>query len=179
MIEIRAATPADAAAVAQVRRASWFAAYTGIIDEADIERATGPAAADRIREQMRARSWSSTLVAAGPAVVGFASFGPERDMLAGWPAPVTAAGADGQVAEVYAIYVHPDWWSTGAGRLLMGEALSRLREGSYREVVLWVLERNDRARRFYELAGFTADGAVNILHNLGGVPEVRYRRDLS
>ena len=179
MTGIRAATLADATAVAQVRRASWFAAYAGIIDPADIERVTGPGDADRIREQMRARSWSSTIVAVDPAVVGFASFGPERDMFAGWPAPVTEAGAAGQIAEVYAIYVHPDWWSTGTGRVLMDEALTRLRQGSYREVVLWVLEQNDRARRFYELAGFSPDGAVNILHNLGRVPEVRYRRELA
>src|SRR5579859_7715856 len=171
MIEIRVATLADAAAVAQVRRASWFAAYSGMIDAADIERATGPGHADRIRAQMRTRSSSSTLVATSPAVVGFASFGPERDMFTGWPAPVSPAGADGQVAELYAIYVHPDWWSTGAGRLLMGAALARLRRGSYREVVLWVLERNDRARRFYKLAGFSPDGAVNTLYNLSGATE--------
>jgi hypothetical protein len=41
-----------------------------------------------------------------------------------------------------------------------------------------VLRDNLRARRFYELAGFTPDGATNVLTGLGSILEVRYRRPL-
>jgi hypothetical protein len=40
-----------------------------------------------------------------------------------------------------------------------------------------VLADNARARRFYERAGFAADGGTNILTGLGGVLEIRYTRD--
>lgn len=185
MVRIRAATVADAAAVAAVRRASWFAAYSGIIDDAAIDRVTGTGDADRIRLQFRSRPQQKMLVAVdGPdaeeAVVGFASYGPEREVDGGaWPPPVSAAGAAGLCGELYALYVHPDWWSTGTGRALMLRALDRLRRDQYQVVTLWVLEQNSRARRFYEQAGFAADGGVNILHGLGGVPEVRYRQQLT
>jgi GNAT superfamily N-acetyltransferase len=176
MVRIRAATVADAPAVAAVRRASWFAAYSGLIDAAIIDRVTGPDDADRIKRQLRGRPQRTTIVACTDAIVGFATFGPEREVNAGWPAPETAAGAAGQIGELYALYVHPDWWSTGAGRALMERALGSLRRTGFAAVVLWVLEQNARARRFYEVAGFAADGAVNTLHGLGGVTEVRYRR---
>jgi len=41
-----------------------------------------------------------------------------------------------------------------------------------------VLQDNQRARRFYERAGFAPDGATNVLTSLAGVPELRYHRDL-
>jgi len=41
---------------------------------------------------------------------------------------------------------------------------------------LWVLERNNRARRFYERAGYVRDGAAHDVTSLGNVTELRYRR---
>jgi hypothetical protein len=48
-----------------------------------------------------------------------------------------------------------------------------------RPVTLWVLEANDRARRFYEIAGFLPDGSRKPADLPGGVrlPELRYRLD--
>jgi GNAT superfamily N-acetyltransferase len=82
------------------------------------------------------------------------------------------------VGELYALYVTPAWWSTGTGRALMGSVLAALEAERYRRVVLWVLADNARARRFYERAGFAADGGTNILTGLGGVLELRYTRPL-
>ncbi len=43
---------------------------------------------------------------------------------------------------------------------------------------LWVLKGNARARRFYEIAGFAADGAEEAYEVDGvPVPEVRYVRE--
>ena len=90
----------------------------------------------------------------------------------------TKAGAAGQAAELYALYVHPDWWSTGTGRALLDRALARTTAAGYADIVLWVLRDNARARRFYERAGFSPDGASNVLDGLGGVEELRYQRPL-
>ena len=47
----------------------------------------------------------------------------------------------------------------------------------FAESVLWVLPGNARARRFYEVAGWVADGSSRESEVLGvSVPEVRYRR---
>jgi len=212
VIEIRPGSAADAPAIAQVRRESWHAAYSAIIAPSIIDRATatgGSAASPP--------SYRRTLVAVTgeqPAVVGYASFGPERIVASaqiavsaprggrpgpGRPAadgphskavraavgplspaaagPLTPAGRTGEVGELYALYLLPAWWSAGVGRTLMTSVLDALRGDRYRRVVLWVLADNARARRFYERAGFTLDGATNVLTGLGGVLEVRYTRD--
>ena len=196
MIEIRPGSAADAPAIVQVRRESWYAAYSAIIAPSIIDRATatGGSAANP-------PSYRRTLVAVAgeqPAVVGYASFGPERIVASPQPAlsappggqpaagpaarvgagPLTPAGRTGEVGELYALYLLPTWWSAGVGRALMTSVLDALRGDRYRRVVLWVLADNARARRFYGRAGFTVDGGTNILTGLGGVLEVRYTRDV-
>jgi GNAT superfamily N-acetyltransferase len=85
-----------------------------------------------------------------------------------------------RVGELYAIYVTPDAWGTGAGRGLMAAHLERLRSAGFEEAVLWVLDDNPRARRFYEAAGWTTDGAAKDYELLGTrATIVRYRIDLT
>jgi GNAT superfamily N-acetyltransferase len=194
VVVIRSASAADAAQIAAVMRDSWFAAYDGIIAPALIDRATAPDGGARIRQSFRVRPWQRMIAAiarepraagdtsgAGPSgIVGYASFGPERDVLGmPWPHLLTPAGSDGQVAELYALYVHPAWWSTGTGRALMEQVLSKVRAAGYASITLWVLQANARARRFYRRAGFAPDGARHVLDDLGGVIEIRYRRTLA
>ena len=187
MVVIRAGSAADAAQVAAVQREGWFAAYGSIIPAEIIDRVTTPDGGARVRQTFRTRPWQRMLVAvaadregvAAPSVVGYASFGPETDVLsAPWPHPLTTDGKDGSVAELYALYVRPAWWSTGTGRALMERVLARTSRAGYLSITLWVLRDNRRARRFYERAGFAPDGATNVLNGLGGVTELRYRRVL-
>ena len=176
---IRSASTADAAQIYGVQRDSWLAAYQGIIAHEIIDRVTAPDGGARVRQVFRTRPWQRMVVAAdGQEIVGYASFGPELDVFAPWPHPMSPAGRQGEVAELYALYVHPEWWSTGTGRSLMDHVLAKVSRAGFPNVMLWVLERNARARRFYERAGFQPDGASHVLDGLGGVIEIRYRRAL-
>jgi GNAT superfamily N-acetyltransferase len=190
MVMIRSGSAADAASIAAVQRAGWFAAYDGIISRDIIDRVTAPDEGARVRQTFRVRPWQRMMVAVAgtrdtrepgdlPGIVGYASFGPETNVLTGqWPPPLTDAGRDASVAELYALYVRPAWWSTGTGRALMDRVLAKTWAAQYQSAVLWVLRDNTRARRFYERAGFAPDGAAHVLERLGGVMEVRYRRAL-
>ncbi len=96
------------------------------------------------------------------SVVGFASCGESRD----------TAGE----GELYAIYVLPESWGSGAGRALMAAAVAALGTGGYDTASLWVLEDNPRARRFYEREGWARDGGRREEAFLGTtVTEVSYR----
>ena len=161
---MRRARQEDAAAVAEVHVRTWQAAYEHIfgaerLAELDVER--------------RRAGWERTLAAPdehvlvaeheGGAVVAFAAAGPSR-----------SGGTDG---ELYAIYALPEAWGSGAGPALMRAALGALRAEGFREAVLWVLEDNPRARRFYEREGWVLDGGgLREGEHLGvATAEVRYR----
>jgi GNAT superfamily N-acetyltransferase len=61
--------------------------------------------------------------------------------------------------ELYALYVHPDAWGRGYGDALHAAALGHLQAEGFSAAVLWVLEGNHRARRFYADRGWQEDGA--------------------
>lgn len=201
MITIRPATTADAAAIATVRADSWRAAYDGLLPAATLAEATGPASVSAYIQNLITRSCTGILVAepprqdhqgqpgrpdqpapAGPGgrpLIGFASFGPERDAT-GQPGPAPEAGPPGTApAELYAIYVAPAYWSGQAGWRLLTEVVNSAIAQRYASLSLWVLEANQRARRFYERGGFAVTGESQVMDDLGGVREIRYWRPLT
>lgn len=148
----------DMRAVEAVRIATWKTAYRGLLpddllDELRLDD-------DRV-SQLTARfgddEFDVLVAVAGEQVVGFASSGACRDE--------DLPGA----RELWAVYVLPEHWDTGAGAALVAAA---------GEIdVVWVLEGNVRARAFYERQGFQPDGSTKELERLGpGVTELRYAR---
>src|ERR671925_859377 len=156
---IRPGTPADAEAVGRVQVQTWQTAYAHIFPRDELA---------RLSIEQREDMWRRhpPLVAeVGGEIVGFVSVGRSRD-----------EGGDG---ELYAIYVHPDHWGTGTGRALIVAGEERLRQLGHKDALLWVLEDNPRARRFYELAGWSTDGTTRPIEIFGiATPEVRYTKRL-
>ena len=102
----------------------------------------------------------------------------QADAIVGWVAGGRCRDADRPGpghGEVYAIYVLPEWWGRGAGRLLMAHAVRALTETGQPDITLWVLEANEQARRVYAAAGFRPDGARQLLDLGGPVTEVRFQ----
>jgi len=104
-------------------------------------------------------------------IVGFVAMGKCRDNDL----------AQAVVGEVYAIYLRPDCWGKGYGAALLAAAVARLQAQGYPVITLWVLDGNQRAMRFYEAAGFHADGRTQEETLPGGIAvrELRYRRALT
>jgi ribosomal protein S18 acetylase RimI-like enzyme len=177
MVTIRPARPEDAGVVAALRAQSWQAAYAGVIPDDVLAESTSPASVARQATWFLDR-WTGMIIAESDgAAVGYSSFGRERTSgeLGSMPGP----DQDPARAELYAIYVAPAHWSTGAGRALMDSVLDRAAAAGYERISLWVLRDNPRARRFYGRAGFSVTGESEVLAGLGGVTEVRYARPLS
>jgi GNAT superfamily N-acetyltransferase len=109
-----------------------------------------------------------------------------RDFLADEELTVLAAEEDGEAVGVAAfrsewldgLYVLPSWWSRGVGRALHDEVLHRLREEGSIHCHLWVLEHNDRARRFYERLGWHEDGETRVVPFPPNPIDVGYTIDL-
>jgi len=171
-IVLRDATPHDAARIAEIHVRTWQVAYRGQLPDEFLD-AIVASFAQRIELRRAALERPSSprertrVAERAGRIVGFAVLGPCRD-------------DDGrQRGEVYAIYVEPESWGTGAGRALFFDASSGLRSFGYREATLWVLASNLRARRFYERAGWKHDGATRVEHRGSAqLHEVRYRSRL-
>lgn len=168
MLVVRAMTEADIDAVAEVHVRTWRAAYAGIMPDEVLD-ALDPAISAARRRERKMPDGAATVVAENDGeVVGFASFGPCR-------VQGTRDEYDTRYGEVYAIYVRPEHWGTGAGRALMAAASEAL--AGYPEFRLWVLEDNRRARRFYERAGLVPDGEREFYTPPGSqveLAEIRY-----
>lgn len=169
---VRQMTVADCEAVAAVRVGGWRHAYTGLMPQSYLDAMDETADAERQRARLAAAGGAGVmhLVAeCAGEVAGWGCYGPYRDE--------GSTTADG---EVYALYVRPERIGTGVGRALMDALLARAESDGRASLLLWVLRENGRARRFYEKAGFTPDGAEEPFEVDGvAVPEVRYRRRLS
>jgi RimJ/RimL family protein N-acetyltransferase len=87
------------------------------------------------------------------------------------------ARADAETGELRALYVVPEAWGTGAAQELMSTALAAMRAGGQRQAILWVVEENARARRFYEREGWSPDGVTR--ETPLGPSEARYGLALS
>lgn len=138
--EVRDAVRDEAEEVLHVKNASWRAAYHGLLPDAYLDALTVTPA--------QVEHWQRMI-------------GDRRVLVAEAEGRIAGLSAFGQ-AEIYAIYVLPEHWSTGLGAALMTRSLRRLRELGYDTAGLWVFEANPRARRFYERMGFTLSGRSEI-----------------
>ena len=167
-VVVRRAAVADARTIAEIGIAGWQAAYRGILPADFLARLSVTA---------REAAWQSMLGSdeeeGAPAWIaerdrrgiGFVASGPPRDE------DVLLPGA-----EIYAIYVYPDAWRSGAGRALLTTAADHWRGRGVTTLVLWVLEANVAGRAFYEAMGWSADGRrQEIDFGAFSAPEVRYR----
>ena len=175
--EIRAATRDDADGITDVQVASWRAGYAHVFPHSILY-------ADDFESSRRA-FWNGWRFAPGhrisvvlgtdgddsERVIGFCSYGPERERARGF----TGRG------EVWAFYVHPHRWGSGAAADLMEHVEQRLQAEGFATAVLWVLQDNPRARRFYERLGWAATGIEANFDEYCevSVPEVEYRKELS
>jgi ribosomal protein S18 acetylase RimI-like enzyme len=175
---VRRARADDADAMGRVHVRAWRAAYGGLMPAPIL---------DALDEARRATTWRESLeqghgdgvchlegtetvalvLEEHGTIVGIASIGPSR----GAPEPDTG--------ELWMINLAPEAWGRGLGHTLLAAATDELRACGYRQAMLWVIEGNTRARRFYERAGWRADGGEQH-DERGGFPlrELRYRTAL-
>lgn len=171
---IRRALPADAAEITRVRIAAWKATYAGLVPASflDAMSPSDPLAISRMAARVAPDAPTAGFVAELEGeLVGFVTAGPEREhSRARPPRPISAADA-----EVYAIYLAPERRGSGIGAPLLAAALDWLRERDYRATVLWVLDANGSARRFYERHGWRETGRRQEM-DLGGIVHEREYR---
>ena len=151
--------------MARVHVRSWQVAYQGLIAQDYLDGLRPEEKASRYTFDRTGSEAPVTLIAVENEVIcGFVTTGPSQDS----DLP--------DVGELWAIYVDPQYWGKGVGRLLVTAGRDQMRRDGAREALLWVFARNHRATRFYELDGWRPDGARRAeAIGTATVEEVRYR----
>jgi GNAT superfamily N-acetyltransferase len=171
-VELREARRGDELAVAEVHIRSWQEAYRGLMPGEYLD-ALDP------RDRARRYTFEAEDPAAPTTVVAVATDG-DAEAILGFTTVCPSRDADSpDLGEVVALYVDPERYRGGVGRLLMAAARRRLRDAGFADALLWVLDGNHRAAAFYEGEGWKPDGAKRVEHPYGIVSNVsRFRRAL-
>ncbi len=156
---VREAVPGDAEGIARVHTDSWQTSYRGILPDTVLDRIDVGQRVDSRRKILRDRSVFQLVaydVTHGD-IVGFCDAGASRRH-------VPYAG------EVYAIYLAHRAKRHGLGQDMWERVQAWLAANDMRSMIVWVLENNHHARRFYEAMG--GRSGSRLQSRVGGYPVV-------
>lgn len=168
-MHIHSATVEDARRIADIHVAAWQSAYVGLVPADFLAALCVDTREAYWRQEIPLGQQQVAVARSGATTVGWVSYGPSRDK-----------DALPEAAEIWAIYVAPEHWSTGAGRHLWLHARRQLAQQGFHSVSLWVLATNARAIDFYRKAGFEPEPRSAKAFVLGGatLTEIRYSTPL-
>jgi ribosomal protein S18 acetylase RimI-like enzyme len=143
-MQIRAATPEDAAAIARVHLISWRAAFEPVMSPDLVARKNLDEAPEITKWQKRLREEPEriTLVAVlDERVIGFITGGAARDGIAGYD------------SELYQIYLLPDSQRRGIGQKLVAALAHELFQAGYQTMLVWVMTLNPAVKFYRDTLG--------------------------
>ena len=164
-MRIRSAKSSDAGPIARVHVDAWRTTYAGIVPDeylAALSYSNRESSWDEILAEDQPGASIFVAETHGGEVVGFANGGPERE------------GNQTYRGELYAIYLLEGCQRKGVGRRLVSAVAQRLLVDGLRSMLVWVLQDNHPACRFYESLGGQEVGRKAI--DIGGTDliEVSY-----
>jgi ribosomal protein S18 acetylase RimI-like enzyme len=140
LIEVRRAKAADAAAVAAAHDEAWRTAYQGIIPGPELDKLINRRGPEWWESAIRKGSRIAILVF-GDHVAGYANYGRNR------------ARSLFYDAEIYELYLRPEFQGLGFGRRLFTAARRDLLQSGLKSLVVWALSDNESAVEFYRALG--------------------------
>jgi ribosomal protein S18 acetylase RimI-like enzyme len=156
---LRPATPQDAGVIGAYHHRCWTVGYRGLLPDEVLD---GLHPADRQAQWQQildAGDRPTTVVTSAGRVVGHVLVDDDT---------------------ITNVYVDPEVWRRGLGRVLLREGERLLAEAGVRDAYLWTLVGNDRAVALYESEGWALDGVVEEHVGFMGVTleEMRMRKVL-
>ena len=140
----RAAAPADAAALAEIGRASFIETFGHLYRPQDLAAFLETHSEERWADELSDPDLAVRLVEKDGVAAAYAKVGPIS-------LPVSPAGA---AAELRQFYILKPWHGSGLAGELMTWVLDEARRREAEELYLSVYIDNHRARRFYDRYGF-------------------------
>ena len=149
----------DINAIGKIYEKSWKFAYNGIIPKDYLDSISG----DKWLPHFENGSMNSLVLIENNEFIGTSSYCKSRSK------------EFNDFGEIVSIYLLPEHMGKGYGKILFEATLNELTKLGYKNVFLWVLEENTRARRFYEKQKFKLSDKSNYI-NIGSknLKEVAY-----
>ena len=150
-MEIRYVRPDDSLlAISNIYERSWKYAYQNIIPQDYLD-------------SIPTGRWANSITKNGMNIIGTAAICKSR-----WE-------NYSDYGEIVSIYFLPEYIGKGYGTFLLKKCVDELKKLGFDRILLWVLEENSRARRFYERNGFTCSSEY-MNDTIGGkeLKEVMY-----
>ncbi len=169
MVVVRVAEPADAEAIARVQVLTWQAAYRGLIADSYLDAMSIEQRTERWQRNLAGGPFTTMVLVEDDRVIGFSGHGPSRD-----------ENAPASEGELLALYVIGSRWRQGLGRKLYRADEEALVAAGFTEAIVWALDGNARADRFYGAVGYALDGGTKQVRLADGVVigEHRLRKSL-
>ena len=140
MYKIREAVQSDCTGIGKVYCDSWKTAYQNLLPQTYLASLTvEDCTPDKVSE-------NDVVLVGHESVLGICHISEARNR-------------DNKAwGEVVAIYLLPEIWGSGQGRELLRYSLGKLKKKGVKNICLWVLKDNIRARKFYEKNRFQISG---------------------
>lgn len=167
---VRPASLRDAKSIADLYNASVRDAFRSATPNAPVPTAALEKGLAHWREAIEYAEPQVQVALDGDKIIGFVGFDRSRDK-----------GTPQTMGEIWSLYVHNEYWDKGVGLSLWDAAREGLIEEGCTQVSTWVALSNDRALRFFDLAGFKRELNTAKTVQLGTVrvEEMRLKRTLS
>ncbi len=163
-ITIRKAKIGDEKILAYIQTESWKSAFADIISAEDMERYTDIVKAEAMYENVLKSSY---------AEVSILEIDGKPHCIAAWSKARNPQFSD--CAELICIHSLCDKWGKGYGSIMMNHIIDEIKKSGYNSMLLWVFEKNTRARTFYEKHEFELTDNTQISYD---TVEVMYRKNL-
>ena len=163
-ITIRKAKLGDEKILAYIQIESWKSAFADIISAEDMKRCTDIEKAEAMYEN---------ILKSGCAEMSILEIDGTPHCIAAWSKARNPQFSD--CAELICIHSLNENRGKGYGSMMMNHILKEIQDSEYDSVILWVFEKNTRARRFYENHGFELTDNTQISYD---AVEVMYRKEL-
>ncbi|MGH8945899.1 MAG: GNAT family N-acetyltransferase [Acidimicrobiia bacterium] len=168
---MRTATAEDVQVISDINVRGWQAAFRGLFPDVFL---------DALNPRNRDSAFAGRVTSGPPHHTALAVDGDEVVGFVGLEPPEAEDLDPTLVHEIWGLYIEPERFGMGVGRILLDHAVDHLQTGNWKYAILWTLRDVDRTCRFYEAAGWYRDGEEKVWEIPKGNPVnlVRYRFDL-
>ena len=163
-ITIRKAKLGDEKILAYIQTESWKSAFVDIISAEDMGKCT---------DIVKAEAMYENVLKSGYAEMSILEIDGKPHCITAWSKARNPQFSD--CAEIICIHSLSENRGKGYGSMMMNHIIDEIKNSGYNNVLLWVFEKNTRARCFYEKHGFELTDNTQISYN---AVEVMYRKEL-